>query len=478
MSKKRLLFSVFVLCCDWVVLVAVFNLAYLIKFHSGFFPPKPHPYIPYLHFSFVIATYGVLVLKMANVYRIKGPYNRIEQFLFIVKAMSITVCIIMVTNFLIQGSFLTGGIISFSRLVIGIHWLLSIISIFLLHEFYRTIILYFRNKGIGLIRVAIVGTGETELNYYHKVATNPRLGYKPIGFVVPDGMRGTHQSIQPSQILGSLSMLRKIIKKYSLEEVVLSNPSIPKKSVLDIKKTCENLQTTMTIIPNVYGLATVPALIHVVGDIPVFTIEEKIQFAWNRIFKRFFDVIASMLLLTILFPVLSLIALLIKLTSRGPIFYCQDRVGMAENVFKMIKFRTMIKEAHTQLSQLQQYNEVNGPIFKMRNDPRITPIGKILRKYSIDELPQLCNVLMGDMSLVGPRPCLPDEVVHFRRYHYSRFNVKPGITGYAQVNGRSDIDFEKRCQLDIYYMENWSFMMDFLILIKTIPIVIHGRGAY
>ncbi|HVL37883.1 MAG TPA: exopolysaccharide biosynthesis polyprenyl glycosylphosphotransferase [Fimbriimonadaceae bacterium] len=195
-------------------------------------------------------------------------------------------------------------------------------------------------------------------------------------------------------------------------------------------------------------------------------------------FKRFLDIVGSVILLVLLLPVYLLIALSVRLTSKGPVFYKCDRVGLGGRVFKFVKFRSMYVDADERLGALMQQNEKDGPIFKMKRDPRITPVGRFLRKYSLDELPQLVNVFKGEMSLVGPRPPLPREVEQYDDYAMQRLSVKPGISCYWQIMGRSDLSFQEWMDLDHRYIREMSFWTDLMILLKTPLAVLRGRGAY
>jgi exopolysaccharide biosynthesis polyprenyl glycosylphosphotransferase len=194
--------------------------------------------------------------------------------------------------------------------------------------------------------------------------------------------------------------------------------------------------------------------------------------------KRFFDLIFSFLGCLVLLPVFLVIGILILLDSRGPVFYCSNRYGRNGRMFPMIKFRSMVIDADAKLKELKSRNEVDGPIFKIKNDPRITRMGRWLRKYSLDELPQVINVLVGHMSLVGPRPLPIDQVEKEDFNQLKRLEVRPGITGLWQIRGRSDVSFKRLVRWDMWYINNWSFWLDLKILLRTIPVVIHGKGAY
>jgi exopolysaccharide biosynthesis polyprenyl glycosylphosphotransferase len=193
--------------------------------------------------------------------------------------------------------------------------------------------------------------------------------------------------------------------------------------------------------------------------------------------KRGFDILSSGMALWVLAPLLVMVAMLVKLTSRGPVLFRQTRVGLHGRPFRMLKFRTMVENAEALKAQLASVNEMDGPVFKMKKDPRITPIGRFLRKFSIDELPQLINVLRGDMSVVGPRPPVPSEVARYEPWQRRRLSVRPGLTCIWQVSGRNEISFEQWMYMDLQYIDNWSFLKDVSLILKTLPVVVTGRGA-
>jgi exopolysaccharide biosynthesis polyprenyl glycosylphosphotransferase len=199
---------------------------------------------------------------------------------------------------------------------------------------------------------------------------------------------------------------------------------------------------------------------------------------WQVGVKRLMDIVMSALAIVALTPVLLAVALLIRTTSRGPVFYVQERVGRGGGPFRMLKFRSMYRNSHEHRDEHAELNIHQGPIFKIRDDPRITPVGRAIRRLSLDELPQFFNVLMGSMSLVGPRPALPEEFLDYTERERQRLQVKPGLTCIWQVSGRSDVDFDTWIDMDLEYIEAWSLRLDLMLLVKTVPAVISGRGAY
>ena len=232
------------------------------------------------------------------------------------------------------------------------------------------------------------------------------------------------------------------------------------------------------IVPDIFQLSLSQVVMNDINGIPLIGVKEPTISGRNLAFKRAVDVFISLVVLILLSPILALSALLIKLESPGPVIFRQTRVGRGGREFTIFKFRTMRVNAEREQEQLAARNEASGPLFKMRDDPRRTRVGKWLRRTSIDELPQLWNVLRGEMSVVGPRPALPKEVAQYQPWHRRRLEAAPGITGLWQVSGRSELDFEEGVLLDLYYVENWSPFLDLKIMLRSIPTILLGRGAF
>jgi exopolysaccharide biosynthesis polyprenyl glycosylphosphotransferase len=231
-------------------------------------------------------------------------------------------------------------------------------------------------------------------------------------------------------------------------------------------------------VPDLFQLSLSRVAVDAVGGIPLIAVKEVTISGGSLALKRALDLIVGIILCLVLLPVMALITLVIKWTSPGPAIFSQRRVGRSGTFFTAHKFRTMRVGAEQEVPGLTHLNEATGPLFKIRNDPRLTPFGRILRRLSLDELPQLWNVLRGEMSLVGPRPPIPTEVEQYEDWHKKRLEVPPGVTGLWQVSGRSELTFDEMVMLDIYYIENWSPWLDMWILLKTIPTVLTARGAY
>jgi exopolysaccharide biosynthesis polyprenyl glycosylphosphotransferase len=250
------------------------------------------------------------------------------------------------------------------------------------------------------------------------------------------------------------------------------------RKILSIMSQCERQRVRAFVVPDLFQLSLSQVVMNDLNGIPLIGVRESSISGRNLALKRAMDIVISLGVLLLLSPVLALSALLIKLDTPGPVIFKQTRVGRGGREFTVFKFRTMRVGAEQEQERLASRNEASGPLFKMRDDPRRTRVGKWLRRLSIDELPQFWNVLRGDMSVVGPRPALPKEVAQYQPWHRRRLEAAPGITGLWQVNGRSELNFEEGVLLDLYYVENWSPFLDLKVMAKTIPTILFGKGAY
>jgi exopolysaccharide biosynthesis polyprenyl glycosylphosphotransferase len=277
-----------------------------------------------------------------------------------------------------------------------------------------------------------------------------------------------------------VARLESVLRNQSVDEVLVTLP--PKRYghlVEKIVNRCEEQGVIVRVRAEMFELQIARTYTDELEGLPVLTFRSGPQDDWRIVAKRLIDIVASAMLLFILAPLFAVVAWLIKLNSPGPVLFAQERIGLNKRRFKMLKFRTMVNGADQHQATLEDLNEADGPVFKIKNDPRVTPLGKFLRRYSIDELPQLINVLNGDMSLVGPRPLPVRDVERIDvASHKRRFSIKPGLTCLWQVNGRSNVGFEDWVRMDLEYIDRWSLGLDMLILLKTIPAVLRGPGAY
>jgi len=336
-----------------------------------------------------------------------------------------------------------------------------------------------RAKGLNYRTILIVGSGRRALDVARVIHGHKYWGYKILGFV-SDGHRLPNGWAR-YRVFGSVPDLKHILEsgQFSepLDEIVFA---VTRKKLDEMKQIfllCEELGIRARVAMNFFQNRVARIEIEELEGIPFLTFTTTPSNESQLAFKRLLDIAVSAGLLVFAAPVIFLAAMLIKLTSPGSVLFKQQRVGLNGRSFTLYKFRTMIEDAHARREEVNHLNEMSGPVFKSKADPRITPVGRILRKFSLDEIPQLWNVLKGDMSLVGPRPPIPEEVRSYHRWHRRRLSMKPGLTCLWQVSGRNDIDFDRWMQMDLQYIDNWSPSLDLKILLRTIPAVISGRGA-
>jgi exopolysaccharide biosynthesis polyprenyl glycosylphosphotransferase len=337
-----------------------------------------------------------------------------------------------------------------------------------------------RAEGQLMQTALIVGHGSGVMALHQQIAREARHGYRVIGCCLPDGAAGARRATFGGlPVLGTLDEVVDVVQRYEVDSVaVLPSPELDGPVLRRLGWDLEKTRAELLLAPAVTEIAGPRVRIRPVCGLPLMHVEKPELRGVRRLTKETFDRTAAALGLLAMLPVLLAVALLVGLSSRGGVFYRQERVGKDGQTFRMLKFRSMVDGAETMVDDLAPQTDGNGVLFKLRGDPRVTRVGKVLRRYSLDELPQLVNVLRGDMSLVGPRPPLPSEVERYGFDMHRRFLVKPGITGLWQVSGRSDLSWDDSVRIDVRYVENWSLAFDFMILWKTIGAVFRGSGAY
>lgn len=346
----------------------------------------------------------------------------------------------------------------------------SFVLLFAIRLFKRNLLKQFRLHGRNLRSVLVIGAGARGQKIVDLIREHPEIGYKFAGFV---------DDLTVPGVVGKLSEIPKVLAGNVIDEVIIC---LPVKTFYDqiqsIAEAAEEQGITVRIYSDLFNLKLSRAVAGELGEAPILSIYASRLTDWQTFVKGSIDFVGGLIMLILLSPLMLIIALLIKLTSSGPVFFIQDRVGLNKRRFKMFKFRTMAANAQAEQNELERLNEAAGPVFKMRNDPRVTPFGKWLRKTSLDELPQLLNILLGDLSLVGPRPLPERDFKRFNKLWFNRrFSVKPGITCIWQISGRSETSFDKWILQDLEYIDKWSLALDLKILLKTIPSVVRGTGA-
>jgi exopolysaccharide biosynthesis polyprenyl glycosylphosphotransferase len=475
MSKRfKQLLSLGLVLADIVLINMAFAISYWVRYDLQWFravdPAYSASFSAYIPFAGVLTALLLLAYKLEGVYDHRRGASWFDEFYSVVNGTTTGIVIMVVVTFFyrplvysrllfIYTGALTVALLSFSRLVKSA----------VLHKL--------RQRGIGVVRMLIVGAGEVGRTIMRNIVAQPGLGYQVVGFVDDNPEKG-QKDIGRFKGLGSIDNLPRIVQEESIGEVIITLPWMYHRKIISIMTQCEREGVRARLVPDLLQMSLSRMDVDDLGGVPMIGIKEISITGWKLVMKRAIDFTIALVGLIVSLPLTLLIALAIKLDSPGPVLFRQVRVGKVGRHFVLYKFRSMSEGAEQEQQKLAGMNETEGPIFKIRHDPRCTRVGRFLRRTSLDELPQLYNVLRGEMSLVGPRPPLPTEVEHYEEWHKKRLDVSPGMTGLWQVRGRSELTFDEMVLLDIYYIENWSAALDTEIFLRTIPKVIFGNGAY
>jgi len=460
MKKEHAFFAATLVISDALMAALSLYLAYQLRLLS------PHenvsPFKEYLPMMVIYVASIITVFFFAKLYHRLWRRSSLDEFYTIFGSVSIaTLLTIAVLSFLKSS-------LDYQRLTVIYMWFISIILINVgrfLHSRWQQSMM---GRGIGQENLLVIGSGDVARMIVHKALASPKLGYKVVGVIYTNGDRTPIPNVP---ILGEVKDIPKVISDHEVEEIIIAMPEASHQELVDIIALCERDKVGIKVFPDVFQIMAKEVGIGDLGGLPLITVRDVVLRGWKLSLKRGMDIVLSAIGLVMLSPFMLLTAILIKLESPGPVFYVQERMGLDAKPFPMLKFRSMRQDA-----------EANGPGWTRANDPRRTKLGAILRKLSIDELPQLINVLLGDMSLVGPRPERPVYVEQFKRSiprYMERHKEKAGITGWAQVNGlRGDTSIAERTKYDLWYIENWSIWLDIKILLMTIFKVFTDRNAY
>jgi exopolysaccharide biosynthesis polyprenyl glycosylphosphotransferase len=477
-TRRKLLTNAFRLFDLGLMIFAFIAASLMVLDHSGTFTITEFFSMRVKIQNFVIFSLLLLVwhliFSMSGLYASRRLSNRRGEVIDIVKATSLGTFVMLIGSVVFRTALTT-------PLFLAVFWLVSTCSTVSSRLMIRVILASVRKHGHNLRDMVIVGTNGRALELACRLASRPELGYRITGFVDQDwhGMEAFRRSgyALASDFGGFPQFLRNSV----VDEVLLA---LPFRSMHDqgsrIAALCEEQGITVRVLTNLFDLKIARSSAEELegeGDSLITHSRGSVE-VWPIVAKRVLDFTISSVLITLLSPVLLVVAILIKLASPGPVLFIQKRLGLNKRHFNVYKFRTMVVDAEKRMREVEHLNEVSGPVFKIKNDPRITPIGRLLRNTSIDELPQFFNVLRGDMSLVGPRPLPVRDYEGFNEdWQRRRFSVQPGITCLWQVQGRTSIPFEKWMELDLQYIDKWSLRLDFEILLRTIPAVLRGSGA-
>lgn len=462
MKRSELAFAAAQAPLDFIMLALAAIAAYYIRFESAYTELRPViynlPFKTYLNIVFPIAFCWILIFAFAGLYKIKNTRRILDELSKVILACSTGIMAVIIYIFLKREMFS-------SRFVVLASWILGIIFVFLA----RVAVIYaqrwFLKKGIGMNKAVLVGNSKTAAKIKKEFSENPAFGYEVIA---------EFEKFDEKE-------LERLKEKFDIDVIIQTDQNMGKDEIMDLLDFATINQIGFKYTADLFGATAIQREVSTIADIPIIEIKRTPLDGWGRIIKRTFDIIGSSAAIIILSPVMIAAAIAVKLDSKGPVFYLDYRYGQKFRKFIFYKFRSMRAElcdgegptgtdaGNRMLEELVngEHNTRSGPLHKIKDDPRVTNVGKVIRKFSIDEFPQFFNVLKGDLSLVGPRPHMSIEVAKYERHHRRLFEIKPGITGLAQISGRSDLDFEDEVKLDTFYIENWSLKMDLAILFKT-----------
>lgn len=448
----------------WFVRYGVFA---NVQFGEGFFP---QPYDQYVPLGIGLALIAVFFFRLEGIYAPARGRGFLDEVYMLVKGTTIATLMTMAVTFVWRP-------LVYSRAMYLIAAIIVVFFLAITRAVERSVRARLRKRGIGVDRILIVGAGEVGRALMRNIVAQPDLGYRVLGFLDDDPERG-NTDLGRFPALGDTLNLPRLLSEMAVDEVIVALPWSARSKIVSIMEQCQAAQVRAKAVPDFFQLSLSRVAMDDVGGVPLIALREPRIGMVNSYVKRAFDIFFGLMILAFFSPLFPIIMLAISLDSRGPIIFRQKRLGRNGKPFLAYKFRSMREGAEEEQPKFNGLNEATGPLFKIRDDPRLTRVGKIIRRTSLDELPQIFNVLKGDMSLVGPRPPILSEVEQYADWHKQRLEVSPGVTGLWQVSGRSELTFDEMVMLDIYYIENWSPWMDFWILVKTVPTVLLARGAY
>ncbi|KPL25499.1 MAG: hypothetical protein AMJ93_00120 [Anaerolineae bacterium SM23_84] len=459
---------------DAVLINVGFFIAYVARYQLQWFRPVDEaflvPYSVYFSSSVLLTAILLFVYWTEGLYSPKRKRSWLNDAYIILRGAVTGVAALYVLSLVYRA-------VLYSRLIYAYAGVAVFVLLAAARGLEQFVLGQMRRRGYGVQRVLIVGAGETGRTIMRNIVAQPQLGYHVVGFVDDKPERG-HKDIGRFKGLGGTERIADVVKDEQVDAVIITLPWQYHRKIMSILAQCERARVSVRIVPDLFQMSLSNVDIDDLNGIPLIGIKSVSITGWKLAVKRSMDVGVAGLGLVLLSPLMLLTAIVIRLDSPGAAIFRQTRLGRGGRPFTVFKFRSMRAGAEAERTTLADLNEAEGPIFKMRNDPRRTKLGQLLRRTSLDELPQLYNVLRGEMSLIGPRPALPSEVEQYQEWHKKRLETWPGMTGLWQVSGRSELTFDEMVLLDIYYVENWSLLLDLQIALRTIPAWLLGTGAY
>jgi exopolysaccharide biosynthesis polyprenyl glycosylphosphotransferase len=463
-------FSLFLL--DEAVTVAAFLAAFWLR--AGWLREavgRPlYPLTTYLPLLLVIVPAWAVSFWSLGLYRSHRTISIPREIGEIVRAVMAGGLVLALVIFLSR----TGTL--YSRLLIVLFLALNVTLLVVSRTTVRLAGRRIRARGYNFRNMVIVGVDSRAADFDRLIADHPAWGLKVLGYLDAGGDQG-ERTVDPARIIGRLADLGRIIQEAVVDEVVFVVTPASLSGMEEAFLLCEEQGVRTRVIMEYFPRQTAKAYVEMIDGTPVMTFTTAPVNVTALAVKRVVDVLLSLFLLVLAGPLMLVIALLVRLSSPGPALFRQERCGLAGRRFTLLKFRSMHADAEARKAGLAHLNVMDGPVFKAVDDPRVTPVGRVIRRLSLDELPQLWNVLVGDMSFVGPRPPVPEEVLRYERWQRRRLSMKPGLTGLWQVSGRNTVDFNTWMKMDLDYIDRWSLLLDLTIILKTIPTVLSRKGA-
>lgn len=458
---------------DVLLVNLAFIAAYVVRYRLEWIRPVTfyEPYGNYIAQQALLTLLIMLTFSQANVWTRRRGELWIDELARVSYSAAAALALMTMITFFLQP-------LVFSRLLLMWAFVFIVAFISVARLLRRLILSLLYQRGVGVDHVLIIGAGEVGRGVIRTLLARPDLGYRAVGYL-DDGNSENNLGSGRIPHLGSTGDLPRILQEWPrVNTLFIALPARMHEHTMQLVRLAYEWGVHPLIVPDLFELSLNRVQFTNMMGVPVFSVRNLRISRAGQLLKRLLDLTVVLLLALPVLLATLLIAILIKLDSPGPIFFAQERVGKDGRLFRMIKFRSMVIDAEAQKADLMALNDASGPIFKIKNDPRLTRAGRIIRRLSLDELPQFYNVFLGEMSLVGPRPPLPEEVRQYQPWHRQRLAVKGGLTGLWQVSGRSDLTFDEQCLLDIYYIENWSLSFDLRLILQTIPFTLFGRGAY
>lgn len=473
--KKKVIYGFLLVINDVIFFGFSFYYAYYLRFFTKFFKENVISFTlddNYVFYSIIFIIVALFIFYINKLYNWDNIYRGSGYAVRIIRSIIIDIIIIILIGSLFNR-------FTFSRIWLALLTVLSLLTILisrLFIEFITQIIL----KKIGInSKTAIVGIGENGRRIEDTFNRRSFWGYDIAGYIdKKDRVEKDKKYASGFNILGYTENIKEVIIANNIQRVIISGLEYKYSETLEIIEQLKGMDVSILLFPGFFEFSIKRMAVREISGIPLMQVANIGFFGINLFLKNMVDYILGGVIFLFFIPIYLVVGLMIKIDSPGPVFYKQKRYTKKCKEFYIYKFRTMFTDADKRLEEIKHLNEADGPLFKIKNDPRITNVGRFLRKFSIDELPQIINVLRGELSLVGPRPPIPAEVEQYDEWEMKRLDVKQGITGLWQISGRSELNFEEMTRLDLYYIQNWSIGMDIMIILKTIPAILFGKGAY